>query len=247
MHRLPFIAIALTAASLPVAACSMSWGDEASDTTGVAAQGTGGTRHYAVRDFDTVSLAAAGDVDVRVGGDWSVTATGTPAALDKLVVERDGDTLKLRRRSGMSWSSGDKVRFAVTMPRIEGANIGGSGSITVDRVPGGKFEGNIGGSGRLDIGGMAVDSAEFSIGGSGTVIAAGRARSLEVNIGGSGNVQLTPLRTETADITIAGAGKVDATATSHAEVTILGSGNVTVGGGAKCSTTKLGAGSVRCG
>lgn len=245
MLRLPAIACSLVALSLPVAACSMGWGSD--NAQGVAASGTGGTRTYAVRDFDAVALGGAGDVDVRVGNDWGVTATGTPESLDKLVVERDGRTLKLGRRRGTQWGGGDRVRFAVTMPRITEASIGGSGSITVDRVPQGDFEGNIGGSGTLDVRGLAVDKAEFSIGGSGKVLAAGRARSLEVNIGGSGDVNVTPLSTETADITIAGAGKVDATASRHAEVTILGSGNVTVGGGAKCSTTKMGAGKVRCG
>lgn len=245
MPRLPLLAAALATVALPVAACSMSWSDD--QGSAVAPSGTGGTRSYAVRDFDAVALGAAGDVDVRVGGDWSVTATGTPEALDKLSVGRDGDTLKLGRRNGVSWGRGDKVRFTVTMPRIDEASIGGSGSITIDRVPGGDFEGNIGGSGKLDVRGLAVEKAEFSIGGSGTVLAAGRARSLEVNIGGSGDVDVAPLSVETADITIAGAGKVNATASAHADVTILGSGNVTVGGGAKCSTTKMGVGNVRCG
>ena len=247
MRRSMYLAPILAALAIPVAACSVSWGDD--DDSGQAAQasGTGGTRSYAIRDFDTVALAAVGDVEVRVGGDWSVQATGAPSALDKLVVARDGDTLKLSRKRGVQWGRSEKVRFLVTMPRIAGADIGGAGSITVDRVPSGSFEGNIGGSGRLDVRGLAADRVEFNIGGSGTVLAGGRARSLEVSIGGSGDVQARPLSVETAEITIAGAGKVDATASRTAEVTIMGSGDVTVGGGAKCSTTKMGGGTVRCG
>jgi hypothetical protein len=237
----------LAALAVPVAACSVTWdGDDAAGDA-VAAQGSGGSRTYAVRDFDSVALGGVGDVEVRVGGDWSVTATGAPAALDKLLIERDGDTLKLGRKRGMQWGKSEKIRFTVTMPRIEEASIGGAGSITVDRVPAGSFSGNIGGSGRLDIRNLAVDKAEFAIGGSGTVLASGRARALEATIGGSGNLQLKPLSTETAEITIAGAGNVDVTASRTADVTIVGSGNVTVGGGAKCSTTKLGGGTIRCG
>lgn len=244
----PILAVPLLAAlAMSVAACSFSWDGDDAQGSGVPAQGTGGTRSYAVRDFDAVALGGTGDVEVRVGGDWSVTATGAPEVLDKLVIERDGDTLKLGRKRGTSWGKGDKVRFTVTMPRIEEASIGGAGSITVDRVPSGNFEGNIGGSGRLDIRNLAVDKAEFAIGGSGTVLASGRARALEATIGGSGNLQLKPLSTETAEITIAGAGNVEATASRTADVTILGSGNVTIGGGAKCSTTKMGGGTVRCG
>ncbi|SFP86936.1 head GIN domain-containing protein [Sphingomonas rubra] len=247
MLRLAALAAALVTVALPVAACSMSWSDDDDGQESAATSGDGGTRRYAIRDFDAIALAGSGDVNVRVGGDWSVTATGTPAALDKLAITRDGDTLKLGRKRGIQWTGTDKVRFAVTMPRITGASIGGAGSIVVDRVAGGDFEGNIGGSGKLDIRGLQVNKTEFSIGGSGNVLAAGRTRSLEINIGGSGDVRAQSLSSETADITIAGAGNVDATASAHADITILGSGNVNVGGGAKCSTTKMGAGRVRCG
>ena len=231
--------------AIPVAACSMSWGDD--EDQGIAAQGSGGERSWAVRDFDRVALGGAGDVDVKVGPTFSVIATGTPEALDKIVVERDGSSLKLGRKRGMNWSKTDKVSFRVTMPRIVGADIGGSGSIVIDRVPGGSFSGNIGGSGRLDVRGMAVDTAEFAIGGSGDVTAAGQARKVEVSIGGSGQVRAQPLRAETGEITIAGAGNVNATIARTAEVTIMGSGNVNIGGGAKCKVTKMGGGRVNCG
>lgn len=234
----------LVLAALALPACSFAWSDEGD---AVQPSGSGDRRSYAVRDFDTVALGAAGDVEVRVGGDYSVTATGAPAALDKLRVERDGKTLKLERRRGMQWGSGDKVRFLVTMPRIAGADIGGAGNIRIDRAAGPAFEGNIGGSGTLDVRGLAVDTATFSIGGSGNVSAAGRTRQLEVNIGGSGDVRTTPLSAQDAEVTIAGAGKVAATVARTADVTIMGSGDVSITGGAKCSVTKMGGGTVRCG
>lgn len=245
MIRRHSAALFLAMLAVPVAACSMSWSDD--DGQGVAAQGSGGERSWPVRDFDKVALGGAGDVEVRVGPAWSVSATGSPAALDTLIVERDGSTLKLQRKRGIQWGKDTKVRFLITLPRITEANIGGSGSITIDRVPEGSFEGNIGGSGRLEVHGMAVDKADFSIGGSGDVAADGRARSVEVAIGGSGRVRTTGLRAETGEITIAGAGNVDANIASTAEVTIMGSGNVNVTGGARCKVTKMGAGKVNCG
>jgi hypothetical protein len=232
--------------AMPVAACSMSF---SSDETGDGARpsGSGGERSYPVDGFTTIALGGAGNVDVRVGPAFSVKAIGTPAALDKIVVERDGRALKLTRRKGISWGSGDKVRFLVTMPRITGADIGGSGSVTVDRVEGDSFDGNIGGSGRLDLRGVKVAKASFAIGGSGEIAAAGTAQELSVSIGGSGSIRAEPLRADTADVTIAGAGDIRATVLRTADVTIMGSGDVTIGGGAKCSVTKMGGGTVRCG
>jgi hypothetical protein len=246
MIRQRHLPLLLALVAIPVAACSMSWNDD-DDAQGVAPQGSGGERTYAVRDFDRVSLGAGGDVEVRVGSGYSVTATGSPDALDKILVERDGSALKLTRKRGINWGNSGKVRFLVTMPRIVGADIGGSGSILIDRAEGDRFTGNIGGSGQLDVRGLAVDKAEFSIGGSGDVAAQGTAKAVEVSIGGSGRVRAQPLRAETGEITIAGAGNVAATITRSAEVTIMGSGNVAVTGGAKCKVTKMGAGKVDCG
>lgn len=233
----------LAAFAIPAAACSA----DADEQPEAQAGGSGGQRSYDIQGFSKVALGAAGDVDVRVGPAFSVTATGSPASLDKIRVERDGDSLKLTRRSGVQWAPGDKVRFAVTMPRMSGADIGGSGTITVDRVEGDSFEGNIGGSGRLDLRQVRVDEAEFAIGGSGDIAAAGTVRELEVSIGGSGNVRVQRLRAETAELTIAGAGDIEANVARTADVTIVGSGDVTVTGGAKCDVTKMGSGRVSCG
>ena len=246
MNRsLPAVALALLA--FPIVACSAHWSSDDDGKPGIAASGSGGERHWTVSGFDTVNVAAAGDVQVRVGPAFSLTATGSPDMLDKVKVTQDGHDLNIGRRRGVSWGDGGKLHFVLTMPAIAGAGIGGSGTVAIDRVDGKAFEGNIGGSGKLDIAAMKVAKASFNIGGSGTVSAAGTAQSLSVSIGGSGNVKATPLSAQTADISIAGAGNVAATVAHSAAVSIMGSGDVTIAGGAKCSVTKMGAGTVRCG
>ncbi len=230
----------------PVSACSASYDSDNDGKSGVTATGTGDQRRWAIRDFDAIGLGAVGDVQVRVGPDWSVSATGPSSALDKLRVVRDGRGLKLERRRGISWGRGDKVRFVVTMPAIREASIGGSGSIVIDHVRGKSFEGNIGGSGDLNIQDMRVAKTSFAIGGSGNVMAAGTTKALDVSIGGSGKLRLQPLVAQGADITIAGSGDIRGTVHGDAQVTIVGAGDVTLGGGATCKVTKMGSGTVRC-
>ena len=244
-RSLPVLALALLA--LPVGACSAHWDTNDDGKPGIAANGSGDQRHWTVSGFDEVNVAAAGDVLVHVGPAFSLTATGSPAMLDKVKVTQDGHTLNIGRRHGVSWGEGNKLHFVLTMPAITGAGIGGSGTIAIDRVEGKAFEGNIGGSGTLDVAAMKVGKASFNIGGSGNVAAAGTAQTLSVSIGGSGSVKATPLSAQTADISIAGAGNVAATVAHTADVSIMGSGDVTVAGGAKCSVTKMGAGTVHCG
>jgi hypothetical protein len=240
------LALLVPAAILaPLAACSASWGDD-DGKPGIVPSGSGGERHYAADGFDTIALGTSADVAVHVGGAYSVVATGSPAALDTLKVQREGHTLKLGQRRGVHWGQGEKVRFTVTLPRIAGADIGGSGSMAVDRAEGPQFSGNIGGSGSIDVRAMRVDKASFAIGGSGSVKAAGSASRLGVSIGGSGGVQAPALVAETADISVAGAGSIRATVRRSASVSIVGSGDVILTGGAKCSVSKMGSGNVRC-
>ena len=247
LPRLVILPLAALIAAAPLAACSAHQPADGDDARpGIAATGSGGERRYAVSNFDKVALAASGEVEVRTGQPYGLTVTGAPADLDRLKVTTDGSTLGLGRRSG-AWTNAGKVRWVVTMPHIASADIGGSGTISIDKVEGGSFSGNIGGSGDLNVAGMRVDKAAFAIGGSGNIAAAGTAGTLELSIGGSGKLRAAPLTAQTASVSIAGAGTVDATVKTHADVTIVGSGDVTIGGGAKCAVTKMGGGTVRCG
>lgn len=238
--------LAVLLMAVPAAACTISGGDT-DDKPGIAATGSGGERHFAVSGFDKIGLGGAGDVEVRTGQGFAVTATGDPATLDTLKVTREGTTLGLGFKHGVHWGGGSKVRWLVTMPQISEADIGGAGSVRIDRVAGGGFTGNIGGSGSIAVAQLRVDTAGFNIGGSGDIAAAGTARALDLSVGGSGKLMAKGLAADTADITIAGGGTVVATVKTHADVTIMGSGDVTIGGGAKCSVTKMGGGTVRCG
>ncbi|MES3154793.1 head GIN domain-containing protein [Sphingomonas faeni] len=233
---------------IPLAACSFSW-DGDKEGSGVAASGSGTTRTYQVADFDQIDLRGSDDVDVRVGTGFSIRAEGPADQLDRLKIERDGETLKVGRKNGANfgWTKGAKVKVYVTLPRLTEANVSGSGNMAVDRVEGGEFEGGIAGSGDLTIAAVQVDTAKFSIAGSGTASASGTAHDLTVEIAGSGNVDASKLQATSAKIEIAGSGSVRAAVDGPAKVDMMGSGDVDLGPKARCTTSKMGSGSVRCG
>lgn len=234
---------------LPLMACSAGAviGDDDRGTA-VPAQGSGGTRTYAVAGFDAVELSGADNVDVRVGPGFSVRADGDTELLDHLRITKDGNTLRVGRTRSRGWSwNGGHARISITMPALAQAAIAGSGDMTVDRVQGGSFKGDGAGSGSLRVGTVQVDRADVSLAGSGEVRMAGSARQLKVSIAGSGDVDAGGLRASAADVSIAGSGSVRAEVDGPAKVTIMGSGDVDLGGKARCQTTKMGSGSVRCG
>lgn len=243
------ISTAAVGLALIGALTASSWGwkdDQKGDP--VAASGSGNGRSYNVSGFSQIDLRGADNVDVRVGPAFAVRAEGPADELDRLRLARDGDTLRIGRRdgAGFKWGRSRPVLVHVSLPRLAGAAVSGSGAMTIDRVEGGAFGGAVSGSGKLDIGALRVDDASFSIAGSGDARVAGSARSLKVNIAGSGNLVAPGLRASSARVSVAGSGDARATVNGDATVSIMGSGNVDLGPNARCKVSRMGSGSVRC-
>lgn len=216
----------------------------------IVGQQQGPATVYRVDRFDSIGLATAATVEVRVGPNWSVQATGPAEALAALRVEREGDTLQLRPRDGWRASQRDldrKVRILVTMPRLAGASVAGSGQMIVDRASGPLVRTSVSGSGSLAFGTVAVDELVASIAGSGSITASGTAARLKVRNSGSGNFRGSGLRVADASVSAAGSGSVRTIVQGPATVSLAGSGVVDLGQGAQCSVKNAGSGRVICG
>lgn len=215
----------------------------------LAAPAIGAELRVPVGNFDRIALGGSPDVTVTTGRTASVVATGDQRALDRLDIRVDRGTLKIGPKRGNNWNWRDygKVRVAVGVPMVRGVELGGSGTVSVDRVKTPDFAAEIGGSGSIRVAALDTGKASFSIGGSGNVDVAGRCDSASIDIAGSGSARLGGLRCRTLSASVAGSGNIDANASATASVTVAGSGDVRVGGGAKCAVSKHGSGSVNCG
>ena len=235
------LAIGLLAAAAAISACAQSRGESGGPTV---------ERDYQIGPFERIEVAGHYEVDVRTGSAASVHATGPEKELERLVVEVKGDRLLIhaRKNRGLNFgfSSSEPTRIAVTVPKLSGAAIAGSGGIRVDRVASERFKGEIAGSGDLDVEAIEAGDVELSIAGSGNIRAAGKAKSARFNIAGSGDIEAERLVSETAEVSIAGSGNVAANATATADLTTMGSGDIALSGGAKCSVSKHGSGEIHC-
>ena len=237
---------ALTAgliAAIATAGCARVHAEEAGPST---------ERNYPVGAFDKIELAGSYDATVRTGSGPTVQAKGGENVLEDLIVEVEGNTLKIhpKKRNGFHWgwgkNSDSRVALTITVPGLRSAELAGAGGIHIDRIKGDSFEGGVAGSGDLRIDDLDVGTLELSIAGSGEARAKGKARSVSYDIAGSGDIEAGDVLAEDADVSIAGSGGVSAHATKTAKVSIAGSGDVDLKGGAKCSTSKMGSGNVRC-
>ena len=203
---------------------------------------------FPVGGFDHIALGGSPDVTVTTGRAVSVRASGEQKALDRLDIRVEGGVLKIgTKRGDWGWRDWGKVSIAVTVPMVRGVELGGSGTVSVDRVRAPAFAAEVGGSGTIRVAALDTQSASFSLAGSGSVEAAGHCGAGNASVTGSGRLRLAGLRCDTLTASITGSGDIDATATRTADVSVMGSGDARVGGGARCSVSKHGSGSVACG
>ena len=237
---------AMLAGMIATAAASAGCAKDRQESAGPAA-----TRNYQVGPFDRLEVAGPYDVTVTTGSAPSVRASGGERAIERMVVEVKGRTLSIhtKKRSGFNfgWSNSLPVKLTVTVPALSGAEIAGSGDISVNKVAGDLFEAGVAGSGNLRIGEVNVKQLKAGIAGSGGIHAGrGRAAAANYEIAGSGDIDGAGVSAETAAVSIAGSGNITAHATGTASVEIAGSGDVRVTGGAKCSISRAGSGNVQC-
>lgn len=210
-------------------------------------------RNYPVSGFDRVGAIGPIHVVVTVGPATSVRAEGSRKTLDLFEVVVEHGSLDIRPKRDWDgnwrehWRDIEPATFRVTLPRISGAALAGSGDMKVDRVKGERFSAAVAGSGDLDIASLSVEDASFSVAGSGDLVAHGKARQAKVSIAGSGNSHTRDVSSDNASISIVGSGNAALTVKDSARITIMGSGNVNIAGSASCSVTRMGGGRVRCG
>lgn len=210
------------------------------------------SRTFAVGGFERIEVAGPFDVNVTTGAQPSVAARGPGQLLEKMVVEVEGNTLKIRPERQRNWFgngfrwTGAKAVVTISAPSLSGAAIAGSGNMRINRISGRSFSGEIAGSGNLSIGELRVQDLRMEIAGSGEASAAGQAAQARYEIAGSGDIQAGRVQSDEIRVEIAGSGNVEANARSTARVDIAGSGDVRVTGGARCSISKAGSGNVVC-
>ena len=237
--------VAMIALAVSLAACSP--GSEAHGDKDARASGSATSRSFAASGFTSVELHGPDDVQIRNGSNFSVRAEGPSDVLDRLEVRVDGGALKIGRE-GKSWNWGESkgAKIFVTLPRLTGATIAGSGNMDIDRGEG-QFAGAIAGSGDLKIGTLNATATSLSIKGSGDITASGGSLGrLNAAIAGSGDIDARGARAQAADISIAGSGNVRAQVHGNAAVNLMGAGDVELTGGAQCTVARVGSGEAHC-
>lgn len=217
----------------------------------IAAPAAAADRTYSVTDFDRVSVEGPYVVHLVTGRPSAARASGSTAALDRVVIDVNGETLRIRRNRDY-WGGNDGAQEGVltvelATRNLRSARLIGPGTLQIDRAEGLRVDLAVEGSGRLSAANVSADNLSLGLAGSGRIELAGTVGTLTADIQGTGDFDGSRLTAQDATLTTTSTGTIAFAAQRTASVTALGVGNVTITGRPACTLRGPGADQVRCG
>lgn len=179
-----------------------------------AASGPHETKTYELRDFDRIEFAGVYDAQVKVGGDFSISVSGSQSemALSDIRVENgvlvldraesDKDRHGVRNRRGL--------KAEITLPALNGVEASGVADV--------------------DVTGVAADSFSASLAGVGSVNVEGTCGTLKARLSGVGDLDTQELLCKSVDVAVTGVGDADVYASESVNASIGGVGSISVDG-----------------
>lgn len=206
------------------------------------------TRNFGITSFEKVRIEGPYKVRLTTGVAPFASATGSPAAIDRVALDMRGNTLVVHG-SAASWGGypgqdAGPVEISLGTHDLKSAWLNGSGAIAIDKVRGLSFDLAVQGSGAAAIGRADVDQLAIAVSGTASATLAGQAGKVTAVIRGISSLDASNLAAKDASIGAEGS----ATIAAHVgnSVTIDGNGPVTVRltGGPACTLRVSGSATV---
>jgi hypothetical protein len=216
-----------------------------------AAPAAAADRAYPVTDFDRIQVEGPFEVTLATGQSSHVRASGAADALERVSIEVEGRTLRIRANAsawgGTPGRSPGPIRIEASTRELSKASVLGSGSLSIDKARGLRLDLALGGNGRLTVGTLDTDNLIVDLLGSGRITLGGHAKQMHATVKGSGDIIGASLAADDLQLTADTAGTVTLGSARSAKIVATGSGDVTVGGSPACTVDNKGAGRIRCG
>ncbi|TFW18105.1 head GIN domain-containing protein [Duganella callida] len=240
-----FLATGLLAAAAPfviVQAGPLSWmgGGERVQGSGKIVKQTREVGH-----FSGLSIGVSGDVDIRTGNTESITIETDDNIQPLIETVVENGTLRIHPLRNNLHLDTRNMKIVVQARSLNKLSIGGSGTVTADKLQGENLKIDVGGSGSISVGQVQSEAVAIALGGSGSLKAAGNTERLQVSIGGSGRVQVGQLQARDAVVSIGGSGQATVWAQKSLNLSVAGSGDVNYYGDPQISKSIMGSGTIK--
>lgn len=214
-----------------------------------AAPAHAATRNFGITSFERIRVEGPFRVKLTTGVAPFASATGSPAALDRVAIDVTGDTLVVHNNVsawGASSDTGDvgPVEIRIGTHDLGAATLNGAGALQIDKVKALTFNGAVQGSGQIVIAQADVDQLTLNMIGTASSMVGGRAGMLRVTARGVSAFDGSALATKDAVIGAEGASTVTAAVTNTATVEGSGPATITLTGSPACTAHLSGSASV---
>lgn len=214
----------------------------------IAAPAAAADRNFTVTGFDRVRVDGPFMVRLTTGVSPFARATGSPAALDGVSIEVQGQTLVVRKnpmsRGGFPGESPGPVEIAVGTHDLTRVWVNGAGSLAIDKAKGQSFDLAVQGPGSVAIERLSVDHLKAGLSGSGSAVIGGTAAQVTAIVRGISTFDGSGLSSKDATIGAEGTAVVKLTATNSAKIDTQGTATVEVGGRPACTVRAVGSATV---
>ena len=217
----------------------------------LAAPASAVDRRFSVTDFDRVVVEGPYRVHLVTGRPSSAVVSGSREAIDRVVVDVQGQTLRIRRNRN-AWGGNEHedpgpLTVALATRNLRSVRLIGPTQVEVEGGSGLNLEFSVEGSGALKVTGVSADNLSLGLIGSGRIEIAGTARRLRADFQGSGDVAGRSLVVaQEATIATTTAGTVALTVNGPVTVNANGLGDVAIFGRPVCTLRGISEAEVRC-
>lgn len=172
------------------------------------------SQELSLSGFDAITVGGVYELDVRVGGDYSIRLSGPEYEMDLIDVSvKNGALVLSQKEHKKNFNNRKGVEAVITMPSLKGVKISG--------VVEGK------------IAGVDADSFNVEVSGVGDLSIAGECGALEANLSGVGDLDAEDLECAKAEVNVSGVGSATVFARDEVDAKVSGMGDIDVYGSPK--------------
>ena len=205
-----------------------------------------GSKNVSISNFNGLSVSNGIDLHLTQGNAENVRINAHPDLLKNVIVEKEGNVLRIRYKDNISWSrlfKGQEIKVFINYKKLEsisasgGSDVFGENNLKTDRM-------TINASGGSDIT-IKLETNELKIQSSGgsDVDLQGTATNIDVSISGGSDLDATDLITSYAKVTASGGSDANIHVTKALEANASGGSDINYKGNAavrKTSSNKSG-------
>jgi hypothetical protein len=200
--------------------------------------------------FNKIQSSGFFDVELTKGNEEAAQIEATNFPLDKLIMEVEGNILKIYQENYYKPSWGAKVKIYITYKQLESIKKSGSGNLLCrSDISGTESYIESSGSGNIKIAGIVkADNVYAHISGSGNIFLNQiEAQSLHMDKSGSGNFSVESGNVDNQELSSSGSGNIssEGLASNDCRISMSGSGNASVNASKSLDANIAGSGNIR--